>query len=67
MIPGAECVTCVFWQLQDLIGRSGVRLGQCRAHAPVLVAGIEGKVHSKFPLMAEDDWCGDHAVTEQAA
>jgi hypothetical protein len=31
------------------------RLGRCRRHAPTM---------SGFPVVYEDDWCGDHKLKE---
>ena len=33
-------------------------IGRCRRHAPVM---------SGFPVMFEDDWCGDHRLDEAKA
>ena len=51
------CKDCTFWNplQQD-------KLGQCRRHAPQLVAfevDDQVKFQSKFPVTAGEDWCGD--------
>jgi hypothetical protein len=50
------CQDCTFWNpLQS-------NQGQCRRHAPQLVAfevDDEVRFQSKFPVTAGEDWCGD--------
>lgn len=67
MIGDATCSSCILWELLPGIGRPERRLGHCRAHAPIMVAGSEGKLRTKWPLTAEGDWCGDHTLAVEAA
>ena len=43
------CKTCMYF-----VKKNG-RLGRCRRHAPTM---------SGFPVVYEDDWCGDHKLKE---
>ena len=66
---GMRCRTCM-WYLPKALGTylnpatgvdrpvgAGV-IGRCRRHAPVI---------SGFPVVFEDDWCGDHRLDEAKA
>jgi hypothetical protein len=65
MMPLFSCATCVFfaphrpnWTDQPT-GR-----GQCRAHAPVLDKTDEGRIRTLWPMVHEDNYCGDHAEVD---
>lgn len=66
MIPGVSCLNCVLWELIPGLGNRDRRVGDCRAHAPVLAASTQGKMRSKWPMTGEDDWCGDHTVATES-
>jgi hypothetical protein len=48
-----KCATCAFCESK---GEGGV----CHRHPPQFVVE-EGAVHSAFPAVAFDDWCGEYA------
>lgn len=46
-----RCKTCMWFMLKE-----GARpIGRCRRHAPTM---------SGWPVMFEEDWCGDHKLNE---
>jgi len=59
MIPDAHCQTCALYSPNPY--KPGI--GQCRAHAPVLMMTEQGQ-RTMWPLTHGDSWCGDHAVVE---
>lgn len=54
-----RCFTCMFFARKHLINRRGedTWVGRCRRNAPT----IKG-----YPVVFEDDWCGEHKLDEQA-
>lgn len=57
------CATCRYFD------RTGSGYGWCRRYAPRSYVGIEHRdeaAASYFPLVAEDDWCGEWRATEAA-
>jgi hypothetical protein len=50
------CAACAHWN--DLASGKG----ECRRHAPQLITfeiDDDVKVESRFPMTADQDWCGD--------
>ena len=67
MIPGVTCAKCVFWEHQEWIERGdGIRVGKCRRHSPRAIQGRDGRIHANFPLVHEQEWCGDHLLGDVA-
>lgn len=66
-----SCETCLFYALRPAQRQTTARgqtVGQCRAHAPVLVADpTSGKPMSLWPIVYADQYCGDHATLEGEA
>jgi hypothetical protein len=54
---GMRCKTCM-WFAPKETDRSGSPLGRCRRHAPTM---------NGYPVVFEDDWCGDHKLDENKA
>lgn len=57
------CATCRYFD------RTGSGYGWCRRYAPRSYVGIEHRdeaAASYFPLVAEDDWCGEWQETAEA-
>lgn len=60
---GMRCRTCMWSVMKDPNPReypqpgllAGKRVGRCRRHAPTM---------GGYPVIYEDDWCGDHRVDE---
>lgn len=48
---GMRCETCIWF-----VPKKGA-VGRCRRHAPTM---------SGFPVVFENDWCGDHKLDEDA-
>lgn len=59
---GATCVSCVFWNLQPQMrgNEDRGRLGQCRRLPPRVLTAPQ--LCTRWPLVGEGDWCGEHAV-----
>jgi hypothetical protein len=59
-----RCETCRCWFDFD----DGSDTGECRRHAPVIVAALlrrkvmsaEPPGHAIWPYTHKDDWCGEH-------
>ena len=56
---GMKCSSCI-WFVPKFISAPVVRqdhkvVGRCRRHAPSM---------SGYPVVYQDDWCGDHRVDE---
>ena len=49
---GMQCVTCMWFASK--VGTVS-KIGRCRRHAPTL---------SGYPVVFENDWCGDHKLSE---
>lgn len=65
MIPGAICTNCVFFSPARVRNNANPR-GQCRRHAPLL--DFQGDhPQTLWPMVREDQWCGEHATVEEAA
>lgn len=45
---GMRCKTCMWW-----VPKGDCHIGRCRRHAPTM---------SGFPVVYDDDWCGDHKL-----
>ena len=55
---GMKCTVCMWFVLKDLSGGENItpgKVGRCRRHAPTM---------SGYPVVFEDDWCGDHKLGE---
>lgn len=62
---GMKCYSCMWFVRKpipendkmdgDTHSRRG-ELGRCRRHAPTM---------SGFPVVFQDDWCGDHKLNEE--
>lgn len=63
MIAGADCVSCVLWEMVPELKAGGRRLGECRARGPSLTMKSDGRFATKWPMTREDQWCGEHATT----
>lgn len=51
-----RCRTCMFYVQKARDGQPLPKnLGRCRRHAPTM---------NGFPVVYEDDWCGDHKIDE---
>jgi hypothetical protein len=51
---GMKCQTCC-WFVQK---QPSVTIGRCRRHAPTM---------SGYPVVFNNDWCGDHKLDETKA
>ena len=49
---GMRCKTCMWY-----ISKGNKPIGRCRRHAPTM---------NGYPVVFEDDWCGDHKLSEDA-
>lgn len=49
---GMKCKTCMWFVDKK------APVGRCRKHCPTLQG---------FPVVFEDDWCGDHKINEDKA
>lgn len=61
------CVTCDWWVQQDrplrtMHGDYAI-CGQCRKDSPI-VANVDGKVISRWPLTRDTEFCGRHSDLE---
>jgi len=64
-MPTPTCDTCVFWQHRhELDVMTDGRLpGSCRRRSPFVLANPNnGKPVTRWPLTANDEFCGDHAL-----
>ena len=52
---GMKCKTCMWFVLKESPNST---VGRCRRHAPTM---------SGYPVVFEDDWCGDHKLNEATA
>lgn len=58
---GMKCRTCMFCVIKEKQclssdpERPDVKVGRCRRHAPTM---------NGYPVVFEDDWCGDHKLDE---
>jgi hypothetical protein len=60
---GMRCRTCMWSVMKDAVSDRPVcpgsieskRVGRCRRHAPTM---------NGYPVVYEDDWCGDHKLDE---
>ena len=60
---GMRCATCMFFVLKHSVldqttapeGDKHKSIGRCRRHAPAM---------NGYPVVFEDDWCGDHKLDE---
>lgn len=57
---GMKCKTCMWFvekagQSDDVGGPLPRVIGRCRRHAPTM---------NGFPVVWNDDWCGDHKLDE---
>ena len=59
---GMKCRTCMWCVLKEpilnaaqLAGTNKKNVGRCRRHAPTM---------NGYPVIFEDDWCGDHKLDE---
>lgn len=52
---GMKCITCMWFVRKEI--REGVttKIGRCRRHAPTM---------NGYPVVFENDWCGDHKLNE---
>lgn len=60
-----RCATCVFFSPHqpNWTDRPTGR-GQCRRHAPVLDKEADGRLRTLWPMVHEDNYCGEHAEVE---
>ena len=47
---GMICKTCIYF-----VRKGETKIGRCRRHAPTMKG---------FPVVFENDWCGDHKLSE---
>lgn len=52
--PGGRCC-------RDCIHRRVATL-ECHRHAPLVTGGLYSAVETVWPLVAEDNWCGDFVM-----
>ena len=52
---GMRCKTCVHYVTKAADDHVQTGIGRCRKHAPTM---------NGFPVVFEDDWCGDHRLDE---
>lgn len=55
-----KCRTCMYWVRKVRLSPSVVGAmdaGRCRRHSPTM---------SGWPVVMENDWCGDHKLNEEA-
>lgn len=61
-----RCATCMWFVRKtvsvpalggDPPARAAVSIGRCRRHAPTMAG---------YPVVFQDDWCGDHKLDENA-
>ena len=52
---GMRCITCIFYVPKSATVIPEKQIGRCRRRAPTL---------NGFPVVFEDDWCGDHRLDE---
>lgn len=62
---GMRCSTCMWCVLKEVnttqvqnvgAGEVSIRVGRCRRHSPSMTG---------YPVVYENDWCGDHKVDEE--
>lgn len=51
---GMLCTTCMYSVSKEVIGKA-TKVGRCRRHAPTM---------SGYPVIFDNDWCGDHKLDE---
>jgi len=56
------CKACIFYSPNP----KNNAIGQCRAHAPVLIMTEHGP-RTQWPLTTMINWCGDHTVAADDA
>lgn len=52
---GMRCKTCMWSVMKETDVKTALRVGRCRRHAPTM---------NGYPVVYENDWCGDHKVDE---
>lgn len=53
---GMRCKTCIWFVVKSDFNRTGdYDVGRCRRHAPTM---------NGYPVVFNNDWCGDHKVDE---
>jgi hypothetical protein len=56
---GMCCKTCIWFVLknpiQAMTNQGSYNVGRCRRHAPTM---------GGYPVVYENDWCGDHRIDE---
>lgn len=61
------CAKCRWWR--EVVGfhrNDGVPSGECRWSSPrIFQAGAEGKLMTRWPLVAAADFCGDHEPRDE--
>ena len=68
-----KCVNCQYYDRRNARpndGRSPVMWGQCRKHSPHLSPGGAQKtylVEGVWPLVRDDDWCGEWRAPARSA
>ena len=66
------CATCPFWMKYPEKPGDTFRLGDCRRHAPTMIAvraedpRDSADFTSPFPYTESGDWCGEHPAREPA-
>ncbi len=59
-MPNEQCSACRWWVFQErIVTQSGLKIGSCRAHAPVVGYSEDGRRHDQHPNTAENHVCGD--------
>lgn len=54
------CLTCMWYVHKTKEGegpKGATEVGRCRRHAPTM---------NGYPVVFEEDWCGDHKLDENA-
>ena len=53
---GMRCKTCMWFVRKEV--ETPTKIGRCRRHAPTM---------NGYPVVFDDDWCGDHKLDENVA
>jgi hypothetical protein len=68
-----KCVNCQYYDRRNAKpneGRTPVMWGQCRRHSPHLSPAVAQKaylVEGVWPLIRDDDWCGEWCAPARSA
>ena len=65
-----RCRECRFWHFDDLEPKQALTYGECRRFPPVRVQSYEALSpleESSWPLVEEEEWCGEFSRTTNDA